>query len=297
MKTKPITRIFSAIFSILIAHSSFAQPLNISTWNIEWLTSTPDHNIKQSQRNEQDFEKLNHYFQSLDSDVLAFQEIDSADAIQTIIGNDYTVVMSERANKDNAKHQFKDINQFTGFAIRDHVTFTNMDDLQLSGGATSKLRFASYIKVNHGQESELHILNVHLKAGCSGAYRNNRNCNTLKSQGKSLQSWIQDRERQSQSYVILGDFNHNMGYPNDWFWTQLSNNADARLITQHTKAQCKVRSRKNPTKTHQFRNLIDHIIVSNDLTTQSTEQQVFESNDVLDYQLSDHCPVSTQINK
>ncbi|HFQ5138459.1 TPA: endonuclease/exonuclease/phosphatase family protein, partial [Vibrio vulnificus] len=48
-------------------------------------------------------------------------------------------------------------------------------------------------------------------------------------------------------------------------------------------------------KVHSFRSLIDHIIVSEGLSASQAEQRLFTSNDVLKYQLSDHCPVSTTV--
>ena len=96
--------------------------------------------------------------------------------------------------------------------------------------------------------------------------------------------------------MVLGDFNHNLGYQGDWLWDVLSDNTNARLVTQNTKAECKVRSNRNPKKTHQFRSVIDHIIVSGDLKASSGVQTVFKTQDVLDYKLSDHCPVSTTLS-
>ncbi|MGF1756344.1 endonuclease/exonuclease/phosphatase family protein, partial [Vibrio makurazakiensis] len=188
-----------------------------------------------------------------------------------------------------------DINQYTGFAVRKSIPFANMPDLRINKGNHSKLRFATYITVQRPPLPELHILNVHLKAGCSGRYKNSNNCKVLKEQGENIKKWIDDRERLDNSYIVLGDFNHNMSYPGDWLWKSISSNNSAVLTTRDVQARCKVRSRNNKNKTHQFRNLIDHIISSDDLKTKETAQHIFDTEDVLSYKLSDHCPVSTQV--
>ncbi|TOE79683.1 hydrolase, partial [Vibrio parahaemolyticus] len=62
-------------------------------------------------------------------------------------------------------------------------------DFSITRG-NSKLRFASYIVFNPNQKDELHLLSVHLKAGCSGAYKNSRDCQTLSQQGEALAKWM-----------------------------------------------------------------------------------------------------------
>ena len=276
---------------LLFSSFSFAQnSIKLTSWNIEWLSIDGS----KVSRTSQDFEKLNHYVDKTQVDILAFQEVESAAAIQKAVGNNFTIYLSDRANKSNQHLQFNDTNQYTGFAVRSGVSVLDKPDFSITRG-NSKLRFASYLVLNPNQDKETHLLSVHLKAGCSGAYRNNRDCKIVKQQGQALAKWIKAREDNQQQYVVLGDFNHNLGYRGDWLWEVLSDNTDAKLVTKNTKAECKVRSNRSPNKTHQFRSVIDHIIVSGDLNASSGVQTVFKTQDVLDYKLSDHCPVSTTL--
>ena len=277
---------------LLFSSLSFAQnSINLTSWNIEWLSIDGG----KVSRTPQDFEKLTHYVDKTQANILAFQEVESAAAIQKAVGNDFTIYLSDRANASNRHLQFNDTNQYTGFAVRNGVNVLDKPDFSITRG-NNKLRFASYLVLNPNQDNETHLLSVHLKAGCSGAYRNNRDCNIVKQQGQALAKWIKAREDNKQQYVVLGDFNHNLGYRGDWLWEVLSDNTDAKLVTKNTKAECKVRSNRNPNKTHQFRSVIDHIIVSGDLKASSGVQTVFKTQDVLDYKLSDHCPVSTTLS-
>ncbi|MBR9874206.1 MAG: endonuclease/exonuclease/phosphatase family protein [Vibrionaceae bacterium] len=280
-----------AITMLVFCSASFAQnSINLTSWNIEWLAI----NGGKVSRTEDDFVRLNHYLNNLRPDVLAFQEVDSEAAIKKVVGNGYAIYFSDRDHSSNKHLQFSDKNQYTGFAVRKGISVSDPSDFTITRGK-SKLRFASYIVLNPNKSNEIHLLSVHLKAGCSGAYKNNRECKTLKQQGEALAKWIKVREKNQQQYSILGDFNHNLAYQGDWLWSTMTSNTNARLATKNTKAECKVRSNRNPNKTHQFRSVIDHIIVSGNLTAQPAKQVVFKSQDVLDYYLSDHCPISARI--
>ncbi|MEZ9503866.1 endonuclease/exonuclease/phosphatase family protein [Vibrio sp. 10N.286.51.B11] len=278
----------------LLSSQTFAEPLTISSWNIEWLSTNEAVNKFSDKRDQADFDKLATYFQSLDADVVAFQEVDNVNAIQRVAGDQYKILMSDRALSKNSNRQFKEVNQYTGFAVRKGVALTDYADFLLETTSNSKLRFASYIVVETNFKP-IHMLSVHLKAGCSGAYKSNRDCSRLKEQAQQLNKWIKQRERNNEDYAILGDFNHNLAYSRDWMWKELSQYTDAQLATRKTRADCKVRSNRNNYRTHQFRSVIDHIVVSESLNASPAKQKVFETQDVLDYKLSDHCPVSTTI--
>ncbi|RSD29679.1 endonuclease/exonuclease/phosphatase family protein [Vibrio pectenicida] len=282
--------ILTLILSIA-STSVTATPLSFTTWNIEWLTSKPSKQFVQSKRTQIDLEALANHFESTDTDILAFQEVNDLKAIRKVVGQDYDIYLSQRASSSRVKQQFKDINQYTGFAVRKGIPVENLPDLQLDKRKSSKLRFATYMVITPNQKPPVHLLSVHLKARCSGAYNNNRDCQILESQGKALNQWILEREKAKQQYMILGDFNHNLSYQGDWLWGEITQSSSAILATISTQPRCKVRSRHHPDRLHQFRSLIDHIIISKKLSLSTPEQVVFPSEQVLKYHLSDHCPL------
>ena len=96
-----------------------------------------------AQRDQSDFDKLEEYFQSLDADVVAFQEVDDINAIQRIAGDQYKILMSDRSLPKNSNRQFKEVNQYTGFAVRKEIALTDYADFPLETSANSKLRFAN----------------------------------------------------------------------------------------------------------------------------------------------------------
>lgn len=289
-KTWPI---ISAL-ALLGSFNSYADTV-YSAWNLEWLSSQPSAKFKASQREPQDYQALRKHFASINSDVVAFQEANDKQALRKVIGDEYQVYFSHRSLRENQYHQFSDINQYTGFAVKNGVPVEDKPDIELDLARNSKLRFASYVVLYPKSEQPIHALSVHLKARCSGAYKGSKACRTLKAQGDQLNKWIQAREDNNDAYVILGDFNHNLGYNGDWLWKGISQGTDATLATKMTKAKCKVQSRNNPNKTHQFKSLIDHIIVSSDLEFDSPKQNLYKVDDVLNRQMSDHCPISVSI--
>lgn len=277
------------------AETQDPNKITIATWNAEWLVHVDKAMSAPTPRSAKDLDQLKRYWQSWRRDVVAFQEVDSLSAIKDVLGDDYQYILSQRHLATNASHQFQDVNQYTGFAVKKSISYDNQNDLPLDMKPTSKLRFATYIVLRPESSSPIHLLSVHLKAGCSGKYSNKRSCRILSEQSKPIKDWIKTREAKHEHYMLVGDFNHNLSYSGDWFWKKMTSGTTAQLATKQTSASCKVRSNRNPKKLHQFRSLIDHIVTSSSLLVTDAQQLVFDSQDVLDYQLSDHCPVTATV--
>ncbi|WP_368737169.1 endonuclease/exonuclease/phosphatase family protein [Vibrio marinisediminis] len=296
MNVKPL--IFLYVVALFAFPAQANQPLKVSTWNMEWFVSKGNKRFEPSLRSNADFYKMALYFRELQTPILAFQEVGDVDVIKRVIGDNYNVYFSDRASSQNTQWQYDNINQYTGFAVQKGIKVVDVADFSLLPSyRKDKLRFASYIIVQQNNSQPVHLLNVHLKARCSGRYTNSKACNTLAVQGKALNTWIQQREELGQSYIISGDFNHNLSFQNDWLWEKISQSTKARIATKNVEANCKVRSRNHPQRTHQFRSLIDHVVVSKDMTVISASQLLYRSEDVLDYRLSDHCPVMVTLTQ
>jgi endonuclease/exonuclease/phosphatase family metal-dependent hydrolase len=266
--------------------------LKIMTWNLEWLTTTPSSKFKASFRSEDDFLALYQHFNSVNPDILAFQEVDSAQAIKRVVGEGYRIYISDRSAVHNRQHQFSDINQYTGFAVREDLKIKDTPDFPLT--PNNKLRFASSVTLELTSGQKVHLLSVHLKAGCSGKLSQLSSCRRLKKQGQVINSWLKQKDANSESLLILGDFNHNLSYREDWFWALMTKGLTTtpRLASKSTLANCRVRSKRNPKSTHQYRSLIDHILVSPNLRTSPAKQEIMPESQVIQYQMSDHCPLS-----
>ncbi|MGV3003177.1 endonuclease/exonuclease/phosphatase family protein [Vibrio sp.] len=275
--------------------------LNIATWNIEWFTTNPSSSIKKSKRDSQDFAVLSDKFRQLSPDILAFQEVDSIKAIQKLVGGEYQVYLSDRAKPQYANLQFDDLNQYTGIAVakkwlaKNQATIIDPNDISLL--PYSKLRFATYIVLKQANQADVHLLSVHLKSGCPTKKKHSRSCRQLSEQANQLNQWLATRVSNQESFIVMGDFNHNLAYKGDWMWQLLTNglNNQAKLATKTTPAICQVKSNRNPSKLYRYPSLIDHIIVSQANHTQDTQQAVFTKQEALNYRLSDHCPVVSKL--
>ncbi|EGU56988.1 hypothetical protein VINI7043_22507 [Vibrio nigripulchritudo ATCC 27043] len=284
-----------------IHYPALATELTLSTWNIEWLTTNPSKRIEPSLRKDRDFVALRDVFSRISEQpmhIFSFQEVDSEEALMRVTGTGYQYYFSDRARKKHQDLQFEDINQYTGFAVSEGIEVSDPDDLNLLPGQFNKLRFATYIVAKPKAEKPIHLLSIHLKSGCFAAKRKTDACRVLAKQGNSINAWITERLTNNQSFVIIGDFNHNLAYPNDWLWKILSKGTKGQVVlnSKNTSAECRVRSRTNPTKTHQYRNLIDHVVSSSDLNLSQSKQITFSKKEALSYRLSDHCPLTSTLS-
>jgi endonuclease/exonuclease/phosphatase family metal-dependent hydrolase len=284
--------VYLTILLGVISGHAVARPLSVASWNLQWLSSNPISEQPDSYRTRKDIQALNQQFKLLDVDILAFQEVNDIDIARRVVGDEYTVLLSDRSLPQYRSKQFKRINQYTGFAIRKSVIFNDSADLQLT--PHSKLRFASSIQLKRNDGTLINIVSVHLKAGCMGKfYPNYNSCQKLKQQGEALNRWMAQQQILQHDYLILGDFNHNLAYKNDWLWQVINQQLrqPALLATRYTDAKCKVKPHRDSKKMVTYKTLIDHIIASNNVTITQTIQKHFDDADLQKYRLSDHCPL------
>ncbi|MEZ8824349.1 endonuclease/exonuclease/phosphatase family protein [Vibrio amylolyticus] len=281
----------------IVSSSGFsASDLRFVTWNIKWLSGNSQSHIQQSHRSSQDFKKLNQYFIAMSVDVLAFQEVNDVEAIRRVVGKDYTIWLSERSWDNNKQHQFGGVNQYTGFAVHKTLAVTSVRDIKLEDTPKSKLRFGTYLLLNTINSEPVHLMSIHLKAGCNSGFRNTRNCQRLKVQGTELNRWIMDRQLDNDQYIVLGDFNSNLSATDSWMWEGISKGTSAILATRATKPLCEVRSKRNASNTFRYNSVIDHVVTSPNFHLVEAKQVLYKKEDVIDFVLSDHCPVLAVVN-
>jgi endonuclease/exonuclease/phosphatase family metal-dependent hydrolase len=292
------------IFTLLFLNNpALSEPLRLSTWNLEWLTSGQ---VTRVARNQQDIRVLAQEFKRLQPDVLFFQEVNDKHAITQIVGHQYQVIFSDRAENAQKQHQFATINQYTGLALKKGLKYDDPQDIQLT--PYSKLRYATYIVLKQSNQP-IHLLSVHLKSGCFGRLkRGKKSCQQLQQQAHVLNQWLLQRERRHEAYIIAGDFNHHLADPQDWFWQQMTRQLKAppRLATRETQSKCHVRSAKNSAHIYQYRKLIDHIVISPSLTSSSLNRSAtnkmtawqtdYKPAALRHHRLSDHCPISVTLH-
>lgn len=283
-----------------------AYGFSLMTWNMQWLTDKGD--IIQGQRNAQDYLQMQKIVTHLNSDLIAFQEVDNLDTLSKVIDkNDYNLFLSDRANK---LKKVKISTQFTGWAVKKKYKIVNHSDFKdlalVSPFSNNQLRYGSYIEIKFADKPSLHLLSIHLKSGCFKSFKKtSRSCKKLTKQIEALINWIKKRIEKKQEFIIAGDFNHYMNEENEWVWKKLQKQIKKQHLlnlTANTPAKCKVKKfnyRKKRWEHVIYTKLIDHIIISpktiQNANQVKTFQYTYPNHSVSNFHLSDHCPVYAEI--
>lgn len=293
-----------------LAASMAPSSTSLVSWNMQWLSLSDE--FPASRRSDLDYQKMRSIFKSLSPDIFAFQEVDSIAVLKKIVPeSEYRFYLSDRSQKPIESYAVS--NQYTGFAVRADLKVSDPSDLyqlnRLANNQTGKLRYGSYLIIQLGNSTQLHLLSVHMKSGCFSKKQRKqkkarKHCKQLKRQTDILADWINQRQEKQQSFMILGDFNHRLNHPNEWLLSYLNSQVKQPVVnlTAETKANCLVRARdsKGRTQFRLYRSLIDHIIASQDIADkvnhqESVYQLSFDHQDVKQYQLTDHCPIIAHI--
>ena len=282
------------VWMVLPAFLSFvapaqADPLKISTWNLNWLTtrSRAEAHLPADVRTRApaDFGRLAAYATKLNADIVAFQEVDGPQAAARIFDPArYTILtidepVTQRVGlavrrdvrvKLNGEYTALDVEPAARFPLRDGLDAT----LTLPGG------------------HDLRVLVVHLKTGCQtdNLLQTRRpQCALLAQQIPPLAAWVADRQREGAAFLVMGDFNRVLDEPEE-LGAALARAAPLRRATE---------GRANPC--WDGAPFIDHIFAGGAarfwLIADSLRVQVFHSADERDKErLSDHCPVSIKLD-
>jgi endonuclease/exonuclease/phosphatase family metal-dependent hydrolase len=290
LKAVSLFVLIAATLQTSIISNAAAESLKVVSWNLEWLSSTPSTHIEESQRSQADLNAYQQIVQKLRPNVIAFQEVNDIQVLQNILGDKYNIALSDRSTPRYQSLQHSDINQYTGVAIDRSLAHSDPEDLVLS--PNRKLRFATYVVLEPKASPPIHLLSVHLKAGCITNFRAKEDsCKTLEQQSERLNRWIGQRIASQQSYLIVGDFNHDLTHPKDWMWQRIIANKSPApvLLSRNLKSHCIASGKTKP-----YRYVVDHIIASPDLSADNLVQVLYSDQDQ-QYRLSDHCPLTATL--
>ncbi len=262
-----------------------AADLKLATWNLEWLTlrqqgdpALPENVVP---KRPEDLGLLRKYAQTLDADVIAFQEVDGEQAAARVFPPDqYNLVLTN-----------DDVVQRVGFAIRRGIQFQRNPDLvALDPFPEARYRLRSGADITLvWQGGRLRLLNVHLKSGCNEMRLNSggRTCDTLRRQTVALQGWIAQRRDEGVPFVLIGDLNRRMS-PNDDLLAALNAAAPLHRATEGQATPCWGGNA-----------FIDHILAGGAarawMVRDTLRVLVYRETDpAARARLSDHCPVSVR---
>lgn len=280
-----------------------AASLHIATWNVEHLNEENDSGC--IPRNDDDYDYIAGRIADLNADVVAIQEVESADAAYRVFPkSEWVVVMSDRPNNRGSEGgaicwgtQDKRLrHQATGVAIRRNVNYEINPSYAHLAGDNPNQRWGTDITI-HGSGTSFRVLSVHLASGCWGPEQDEDTgrsdiCETLQSQVARLSEWINERNSNSEAFVVLGDFNRRLALANDWASAQLLGAAkNTTLVT----ASVRDGMAQDDWCDARYPDLIDHILVSNGLLRSIDRDKVVEHPRIREH--PDHCIISAIIER
>ncbi len=268
------------------------RPFKVASWNLEFLAEKDGAGCEP--RTDADYAAMRQIVDTLDADVIAFQEAENEAAAERVFDpSRYTVVMEKRPGAASGScggkqpaQQF--IRQAVGFAIRKGIAFDRNPDVAALQLGNPQLRSGVDIRVRAPGHQPVRLLAVHLKSGCFQGDRAQA-CGVLQQQVPVLEDWIDRAAVGPDRFIVLGDWNRRLAEAGDAVWTELDDgnpaNSDLRLADEGVKPLCDPR----------YRSFIDHIVLDRRAVGQASG---FTETTYAPGQkhFSDHCPVSALLS-
>jgi endonuclease/exonuclease/phosphatase family metal-dependent hydrolase len=272
--------------AFLLAPGCHAQPVKITTWNLNWFTINPaptDRPADAPHRTRADIAALRAYADRLDADIVALEELDGTDSAAALFPPDrYTLLTIHQR-----------IAQQVGLAVRRPIAVTQNPDLAAldvePALAPHRLRNGLDATLIFPNGATLRVLAVHLKTGCITddiGHSRRPACALLAQQIPPLTAWLAARAAEARPFALLGDFNRDFDRE-EAVQSALDAAAPLLRVTQGTSDPC-----------WDGGPFIDHIFLGGParawLMPASLRVMTYISGDK--NQLSDHCPVSVKLN-
>ena len=301
------------------SNTASGNTLRLATWNLEWLIAPrefreltasclprnaspgnreryiPCNVADELQRSEADFRALRKVAADLDADVVALQEVDGPVAARKVFPK-HEFCFTKRPGVQN-----------NGFAIRKGIPFRCAPDVEsLSLGG--RVRSGAHLVLYPDDRREIHLLSVHLKAGCPRRPLDDprRDCETLAKQVPLLEAWIDEQAAADRRFAILGDFNHDFSIRGPArtddgtlrnFWAEIDDGepAGARLVNVSSGERF-----VNCSAGQNYGSYIDHVVLGEKLAADrrpgSFIRTTYDEGDALKRKLSDHCPIGVEVS-
>lgn len=275
--------------------SKLSNKLIVTTWNVEHLAFPISKGCKP--RSQDELAQLQKYAASLNSDIVALQEVGSAKAAQLLFPEtEWNIYMSERPDSEPyecRRSGFISTQQKVAYAVRKNLEVTSINTLPEFGLDEPGLRHGLELVVDT-EFGAVTMLNVHMKSGCfvdDHTRADSEACLLFSRQVPILDKWVEKKEREGQPYLLMGDFNHRLSAPYNRLTRTLANNSD------NSKSNLKNSTRDLIGCHPYYPALIDHVFAGN----LSEDKYIFKAstnayeNMEPKAMLSDHCAVILEI--
>lgn len=268
-----------------------ARPLKIASWNLEFLAERDGAGCEP--RVAADYAAMRRIAESLDADVIAFQEAENpAAAARVFDPARYTIVMESRpgAVTGTCGGKLPDqpfIRQAVGFAVRKGIAFDRNPDVTSLMTGNPQLRSGIDITLRLAGHAPIRLLGIHLKSGCFSETEG-KVCPTLLAQVPALEAWIDQAARGPTRFAVLGDWNRRLASPGDIVWSDIDDadpaNADLRLADAGIAPSCDPR----------YTAFIDHVVLDRRAAAAMTgfSETHYAAGEK---HYSDHCPIAVTL--
>lgn len=253
MIIRPMAALAAVLFSAVLLVAQLAPrwvgaaELSLATWNLEHLAVRDGAGCRP--RDWRDYAQLRRVAERLDADVVALQEVESAEAVARVFDRDaYDIIVSPReaVPRDGCRGMSGQARMpiRTAFVVRraalarlglaweERPAFVAIGLEGLRWGTWMAIGpvFERDAGATDSAQAPLELLSLHLKSGChygalgpdSGPRRlRRRQCEQLRRQRGILEEWVESKVRSGRPFVLAGDFNRQLDQPNDHFWTAL----------------------------------------------------------------------------
>ena len=261
--------------------------LKVASWNLEFLAEK--NGIGCQPRTDADYAAMRRIADTLDADVIAFQEAENpAAAARVFDPARYTIVMESRADAPSGtcggeQKTQSVIRQAVGFAIKKDIAFDRNADVKSLMLDNAQLRSGVDVTLRPAGRAPLRLLGIHLKSGCFSGDQA-KACPTLQQQIPALEAWVDQAATGPDRFIVLGDWNRRLGLAGDAVWTEIDDgepqNADLRLADAGISPKCDPR----------YDSFIDHVVLDK---RASADMLAFAETLYApgEKHYSDHCPV------
>jgi endonuclease/exonuclease/phosphatase family metal-dependent hydrolase len=286
---------------IVLALPSQAETIKVASWNIAWLGSH-----EYNQRSGNDYLELARYAKQLNADVVSLQEVEDEQWARKVFGDDYDYYFT---TNDWVQRVGVAVKKSKGYSV------TSQEYMALDVG---RVRRGMDVTISK-DDKQLRLPAVHLKSGCfekplddktieamsSSSKKDKKSktaCVKLSKQIEPLESWIDARAKEGVPFVVLGDFNRRfnrdfaLDYPEDaGLWQAIDDEGaeDMWALTMSEESKC---------WGGYYKDYIDHVVfdpkAKQMYVDDSLNQLVFDGKYTreLSNALSDHCPISVELN-
>ncbi len=273
--------------------------LRVATWNLENFTSEAGVSLfpqYAEARAPRDLKIYQKYLFQMDADLIAFQEVSSADALKFLSVGSYVPVISRQAFDWNRRRA---VDIFTGIAARRSSKWTLGSAFEIDTVLEDPSEEGAFTRSSVGISLSLsgytlYFVSLHLKSSCSETEKltGRTDCILLRAQAEIINNWLEKNIKAGASIILAGDFNRNIfRFSEDPFTSELlravrSSGTKYRIVPSSGVTGC---------PTRKFR--IDYIIAVGEIVDAIIESSVreyipTEYERIFGAKVSDHCGMS-----